>query len=128
MIPGVTRAPAIVLFAFFGTVGCAQGETSAPADGPGAVGARLLESAPPGERAPEPGRRPLVFMAGGDVNLGRKVGRRILNERGFDPFAGIRERLSGAHVRLVSRFILPTRPRSGRSKKTPSGPLPLPIS
>ena len=32
MIPGVTRAPAIVLFAFFGTVGCAQGETSAPAD------------------------------------------------------------------------------------------------
>jgi poly-gamma-glutamate capsule biosynthesis protein CapA/YwtB (metallophosphatase superfamily) len=43
-----------------------------------------------------------VLVAGGDVNLGRKVGQRILHDAAFDPFAGIRPLLVQADVAFAN--------------------------
>lgn len=56
-------------------------------------------SATAAARAP---RARLVLVAGGDVNLGRKVGQRILRDPAFDPFAGIRPLLEKADLAFAN--------------------------
>jgi len=81
---------------------------SAPAPAPAPPGrsaaalALALPSAPAPVPVPVPARLPLVLVAGGDVNLGRKVGQRILRDASFDPFVGIRPLLSRADIAFAN--------------------------
>jgi len=47
-------------------------------------------------------RAPLVVLAGGDVNLGRGAGRRILEDSNYDPFREISPLLEQADLRFVN--------------------------
>jgi poly-gamma-glutamate capsule biosynthesis protein CapA/YwtB (metallophosphatase superfamily) len=46
--------------------------------------------------------KPLVFVAGGDVNLGREQGQRILRDPKYDPFSYLGGWLSGADLTFVN--------------------------
>jgi len=80
-------------------------EQARPPSRASAVPSAALASATPAPApapAPQPPRSPLVLVAGGDVNLGRKVGQRILRDAAFDPFVGIRPVLSRADIAFAN--------------------------
>jgi hypothetical protein len=62
-----------------------------------------------------------VLLAGGDVNLGRSVGRRILSDAVFDPFERLRPLLERAHVRF-SNLESPLSDQDGETRH-PTRPL-----
>lgn len=65
-----------------------------------------LNHAPPptrlGAGPAAPSRPSIVLVAGGDVNLGRDIGQRILHEPSFDPFGDLRPLLAGADLAFAN--------------------------
>ncbi|MBI5535517.1 MAG: CapA family protein [Deltaproteobacteria bacterium] len=60
-------------------------------------------SAPPAaSQAPVPLDGPLVLIAGGDVDLSRGTGQRILRDPSWDPFVDVRPWLTSADVRFAN--------------------------
>jgi poly-gamma-glutamate capsule biosynthesis protein CapA/YwtB (metallophosphatase superfamily) len=60
--------------------------------------AQPAPSAPPAETRMEP----LVVVAGGDVNLGRGCGQKILADPGYDPFAALAPLLGAADIAFAN--------------------------
>jgi hypothetical protein len=97
-------------------LGACNAERTTPSDRPAASVAAPVAShkagLPPALReapsattandASTPHRAPLVFMAGGDINLGREVGQRILHDPNFDPFSDLRPLLSQADLAFAN--------------------------
>lgn len=62
-----------------------------------------LPERPPAPSAPERVDEPrIVLAAGGDVNFGRECGQHILQDAGYDPFAGLGPAWTSADLRFVN--------------------------
>jgi len=76
---------------------------AAPAVSRPKVGAPSLRSAtPPASAAVPSAPRPLVIVAGGDVNLGRECGQSILADPKYDPFRQVAPLLRDADLAFVN--------------------------
>lgn len=73
---------------------------SQPAAPSSSVAAAASASSPVAEAAGAPG--PLVMIAGGDVDLSRGTGQKILRNPEYDPFVNIRPLLSAADLRFAN--------------------------
>jgi poly-gamma-glutamate capsule biosynthesis protein CapA/YwtB (metallophosphatase superfamily) len=67
-----------------------------------ATSAPGVAPAPPPAPAPPKRADELVIVAGGDVNLGRGLGQRILRDPTYDPFREIRPLFAAADLRFVN--------------------------
>jgi poly-gamma-glutamate capsule biosynthesis protein CapA/YwtB (metallophosphatase superfamily) len=85
--------------------GDVQGKDAAPAPGPSVAApsarpASSASAAPPAAATAAPQR--LVILAGGDVNLARGAGRRILEDPRYNPFRELGPLLGSADLRFVN--------------------------
>ncbi len=82
----------------------------APSAQKGAASAASIRPAPQASRSalaipppdPEPNAKPVVLVAGGDIDLSRTTGQRILRDPSLDPFAEIRPWLESADLRFAN--------------------------
>ncbi len=82
-----------------------RGESSPRAEPPPepTVAATAVETEPePPEPGPERDPDELVIFAGGDVDLGRVVGQRLLKNPNYDPLARLKPLLESADFRMVN--------------------------
>jgi poly-gamma-glutamate synthesis protein (capsule biosynthesis protein) len=68
----------------------------------GAQGARALPSPAPLAKQESETDESFVLAAGGDVNLGRRCGQRLIAEPDYDPFRGVARFWSDADLRFVN--------------------------
>jgi poly-gamma-glutamate capsule biosynthesis protein CapA/YwtB (metallophosphatase superfamily) len=101
-----SRAAWLLVVPFALLAGCACGEEPAPAADDAQAVAHEPEPPPPPPAPPAPPPEPkaerLVILAGGDVNLGRGAGQKILRDPSYDPFREVRPLLESADLRFVN--------------------------
>jgi poly-gamma-glutamate synthesis protein (capsule biosynthesis protein) len=75
---------------------------SAPAPGSSAAAAAANTAVPASPDSGEAKAESLVVIAGGDVNLGRGAGRKIIENADYDPFQSISSWLESADLKMVN--------------------------
>ena len=92
------RSRGVAALALFVAAGC--GRSAEKSGGDAAPSGALALPATPRPSAPKADR--LVIMAGGDVNLGRGLGQRILRDPACDPFRSLAPLWSEADLRFTN--------------------------
>jgi poly-gamma-glutamate synthesis protein (capsule biosynthesis protein) len=88
---------ALVLILIAGACACGVPRATHAPSSPPVATVRLAEPTPPPARADA-----LTILLGGDVELARATGRRLLQDPSYDPFSTLRPMLSRADVRFVN--------------------------